>query len=136
MQHRANMALIGLVVGLSIPAVRRRRGETLRRYQACYREIPSAGQQYFSSPCVAMNLRVLGLAGISVVQLESALGPANECFDQDVDGQKKYPQSKTCPLPAWTFYDLWKGSLGGGPILACSTTGGNICRIVSWMMTA
>jgi hypothetical protein len=124
------MALIGLVVvGLSIPVLLHWRGETLRRLQACHREIPPAGRQYFSSPCVAMNMRVLGLAGISVAQLESALGPANECFDRDINGQKKYPQLKTCPSPAWTFYDLPKGSLAGGPNLACWTTGGNTCWI-------
>jgi hypothetical protein len=131
------MALIGLVVvGLSIPVVLHWRGETLRRLQACYREIPTAGRQYLSSPCVAMNMRVFGLAGISVAQLESALGPANECFDRDVNGQKKYPKLRTRPLPAWIFYDLPKGSLGGGPNLACWTTGGNTCWILSWMTTA
>jgi hypothetical protein len=83
-----------------------------------------------------MNLRVLGLAGISVAQLESALGPANEFFDRDVDGRKKYSKSETCPLRAWTFYVLPEGSLGGGPNLACRTIGGDTCWILSWMITA
>jgi hypothetical protein len=71
-KRRTNVALIALVVvGLSIPAVEYWRGETLQQLQACYREIPTAGRQCFVSPCGSMIWRRLGLAGISVAQMES-----------------------------------------------------------------
>jgi len=71
-----------------------------------------------------------------VAQLESMLGPANECFDRDENGKKLHPDLDACAVPAWVFYDLPKGSLGGGPNLACWTTNGQTCLTVYWIFTA
>jgi hypothetical protein len=137
MKRTTEVALIALVVvGLSIPVVIDWRGETLTRLQQCHRDVPTSGRQYFSSPCFAMRMRVLGLAGISVAQLEATLGPATECFDLDVNGHKKHPKLKLCSDPAWVFYDLPRGSLGGGPNLACLTHDGKLCLVVYWTLTA
>ena len=125
-----------VVVGLSIPLVIDWRGETLERLQQCHREVPTSGQRYFSTPCVAMGMRLLRLVGISAAQLETTLGPANACFDRDVDGHKLYPKLQTCAVPAWVFYDLPRGSVGGGPNLECRTTNGKTCWIVRWTYTA
>ena len=133
MKRRTNVALIALVVvGLSIPAVEYWRGETLQQLQACYREIPTAGRQCFVSPCGSMIWRRLGLAGISVAQMESTLGPANGCW-------KTLTVSATerrCVQASWSFFYLPRGSLGGGPNLVCLTGDGKTCRILFWLLTA
>jgi hypothetical protein len=125
-----------LVVGLSIPVVIDWRSETLTRLDRCHRDVPNSGERYFSSPCEAMGMRVLGRAGVSVNQLEQTLGPANECFDRDISGKTKHPALKVCSDPAWVFYDLPRGSLGGGPNLVCSTRNGKICLVVYWTLTS
>lgn len=125
-----------VVVGLSIPVVIDWREETLSRLQQCHQEVPTSGERYFSTPCVAMKMRLLGLVGISVAQLETTFGPANECLDRDVDGHKLYPKLKTCAVPAWVFYDLPQSALGGGANLECRTVNGKTCWIVRWIFTA
>jgi hypothetical protein len=131
------VGLLSLVlVGLSIPVVIDWREETLTRLQQCHRDVPTSGKQFFESPCQAMNFRVLGLAGISVAQLEATLGSADECFDRDASGKKKHPDLKACSDPAWVFYDLPRGSVGGGPNLWCRTRDGVICWVVTWIYTA
>jgi hypothetical protein len=125
-----------VVVGLSIPVVIDWREETLTRLQQCHQDVPTSGKQFFESPCQAMKIRVLGLAGISVVQLQATLGPITECFDQDVSGKRRHPELKVCSDPAWVFYDLPKGSLGGGPNLWCRTRDGVTCWVVTWIYTA
>lgn len=137
MRRCTEVALLTLlVVGLTIPVVIDWREETLTRLQQCHQEVPTSGKKFFESPCQAMKMRVLGLAGISVAQLETTLGPSNECFDQDVDGQKLYPKLKTCAVPAWVFYDLPKSALGGGANLECRTFDGKTCWILRWVFTA
>jgi hypothetical protein len=84
MKRLTNVALIGLVVvGLSVPVVLYSRSAMLTRLQQCYREVPTTGRQYFTSPCESMRLRMLVLAGISISEIEARLGPANDCFDAD-----------------------------------------------------
>jgi hypothetical protein len=78
MRRLTEVGLLTLVVvGLSIPVVIDWREETLARLQQCHREVPTSGRQFFESPCQSMKFRVLGLAGISVSQLEATLGPAD-----------------------------------------------------------
>jgi hypothetical protein len=125
-----------VVVGLSIPVIIDWREETLARLQQCHREVPTSGRRFFESPCQSMKFRVLGLAGISVAQLETTLGPADECFDRGVNGKKQYPELEACAVPAWVFYDLPKGSLGGGANLQCWTRNGKTCLVLSWVYTA
>jgi hypothetical protein len=137
MRRRTEVGLLTLVVvGLSIPVVIDWREETLARLQQCHREVPTSGRQFFESPCQSMKIPVLGLAGISVSQLEAALGPADECFDRDENGKKQYPELGACAVPAWVFYDLPKGSLGGGANLQCWTRNGKTCLVLSWVYTA
>ena len=129
------MALIGLVVvGLSIPVVQYWRNQSLKQLQQCYREIPTSGRQDFESPCAKMLWRRLGLAGISVAQMEAALGPS-WCIDAyEISGKRKVrPQ---CLEPAWSFYYLPSGWLGGGPNLVCWSLKGNTCLTLYWMYTA
>jgi hypothetical protein len=137
MRRRTEVGLPALVVvGLSIPVVIDWREETLARLQQCHQDVPTSGKQFFESPCQAMKFRVLGLAGISVAQLEATLGPVAECFDQDFNGRRRHPELKVCSDPARVFYDLPKGSLGGGPNLWCRTRDGVTCWVVTWIYTA
>jgi hypothetical protein len=136
MKRRTNVALLALVVvGLSIPVVQYWRGETLERLQACYREIPTAGRQYFESPCISMRLRLLVLAGVSRDELESKLGADDWCTDAyEISGKLKVRPK--CLRPGWAFFYLPHGWLGGGPNLVCWSLDGDTCLIVNWLLTA
>jgi hypothetical protein len=110
------------------------RSAMLTHLQQCHREVPTEGRQHFESPCASIGLRMLVLAEVSISQMEASLGPANECFDSDPDtGRWKH---ETCWQPAWVFYDLPRGSLGGGPNLVCWSGDGVSCRILYWELTA
>jgi hypothetical protein len=131
----STVALISLVtIGLSIPVVIEGRSRLLTRLQQCYREVPTQGRQFFESPCQSIRLRMLVLAGISISPMEATLGPANGCFDTDLHtGRWKHT---TCWEPAWVFYDLPRGSLGGGPNLVCWSLNGDTCLTLYWLYTA
>ena len=105
MKRTTNLALIALVVvGLSIPVVQYWRGQTLTQLQQCYREIPTSGRQYVESPCAHMVWRRLGLAGISLAQMEATLGPT-WCTDAyEVSGKLKVRPK--CLQPGWSFFYL------------------------------
>ena len=79
----------------------------------------------------------MGLAGISVAQLESALGPANDCFDDKEMWPQKDPKMKACSRPGWSFYYFPKGSgFGGGHNLVCWAKNGKTCLTLVWIVTA
>ena len=135
MKRLTNVALIGLVaVGLSIPVVLEWRSRLLTRLQQCRREIPTSGRQYFASPCESMHLRMLVLAGIPRAQMETTLGASEDCFDRDPFTDRW--RHGTCLVPAWTFYSLPTGSLGGGPNLTCWAGDGKRCWLLYWEWTA
>jgi hypothetical protein len=133
MRRSIQVCLIGLVViGLSIPAVQYWRSESLGQLQRCRAAIPSAGREYFESPCVSMRFSALILSGISRGMLDATLGNADFCFDPPTVSAQRYP----CLRPGWAFFYLPPNSLGGGAHLVCLTGGGKICRVVYWEYTA
>jgi hypothetical protein len=107
------------------PSVR----ETLATLQSCLRTIPTAGNEYIASRCEGVNLSVL--SGTSLEFIKSTLGPPGLCFQDNAVS----PVDKSCRRPAWLFYYLPRGWLGGGPELVCWTDDGVICRYVSWVRT-
>lgn len=135
MKRRTNLALLALVmVGLSIPLLQYWRGETLERLRQCRKEIPTSGSQDFESPCTAMLWRRLGLAGVSVARMEAALGPS-WCSDAyELSGKRKVRPK--CLEPAWSFFYLMPGGLGGGPNLVCLTIDGGTCLVLNWLYRA
>ena len=133
MRRSVQVCRIGLVViGLSIPAVQYWRSEALRQLRRCRAAIPSAGREYFESPCVSMRLSALILSGSSRSLLDATLGHADFCFDPPNVSAQPYP----CQRPGWAFFYLPPNSLGGGAHLVCLMGGGKICRVVYWEYTA
>jgi hypothetical protein len=129
-------ALIVLVtVGLSIPVALECRSRSLQQLGECYRAVPTEGRKYFESPCASKRLGLLALVGISRTEIESTLGPADWCSDAVSVSGKVLVRPK-CLQPAWSFFYLPTGSLGGGPNLVCWSRDGESCILLSWLLTA
>ncbi|SRR5260221_5824195 len=136
MQRSTQVALIALVtVGLSVPVVLQWRSRSLQQLGQCYRAVPTGGPNYFESPCASTRLGLLALVGISRMEIESILGPADWCSDA-VSASGKVLVRPKCIEPAWSFFYLPAGSLGGGPNLVCWSRDGETCLVLNWLLTA
>ena len=136
MNRSTCVALIALVtIGLSVPLVFMWRSRSLQQLGPCYRAVPTSGRNYFESPCASTRLGLLALVGTSRMELESILGPADWCSDAVLVSGRVLVRPK-CLRPAWSFFYLPAGSLGGGPNLVCWSRDGETCLVLNWLLTA
>jgi hypothetical protein len=112
-------------IGAPTPA-----SETLKKLHDCFSELRKQGKSNYVSPCSSMTLT--NLSGIHLDVLTAALGAPTFCTKpHTIDAVP----SKACVAPAWSFYYLPKGWVGGGPELVCSTDDSMTCGHVEWVDT-
>lgn len=104
--------------------------ETLKKLHDCLFELPKHSGTSYVSPCASMNLT--NLNGVHLNAMTAALGAPTFCTKPYAIGAS---HSKGCLSPAWSFYRLPQGWVGGGPELVCSTDDGLTCHHVNWMHT-
>ena len=111
----------------------------LAELKRCLTEVDTHNNEHFISPCVRMN--VARLSGISIAQLEAALGRPGISSDDYVSvPDHPNPGAQKQPYEArWGFYkypiDSVTVTVGGGPELQCVSPDGVTCKQVLWVHT-